>query len=117
MKSICFNYVFFSFNVKKCLQARKLKNLARDLDEKLLTETFDDHAEEDDDSSEGDSDSGDGRNVVENGADCAPASRVVSRCDSRDSLTSAHSDMVLLKQTGFQHQRGGSLDRVQVNLY
>ena len=75
------------------LQARKLKNLARDLDEKLLSDTFEDHAAEDDDSSEGDSDSGDGgaqringSNGV-SGADAAPASRVVSRCDSRDSLT------------------------------
>ena len=39
------------------LHARKLKNLAKDLDEKLLTETFDDQADEDE-SSEGDSDSG-----------------------------------------------------------
>ena len=72
------------------LQARKLKNLARDLDEKLLSETFD-QAEEDE-SSEGDSDSNDGQandpvnGLSVNGADAAPASRVMSRCDSRDSL-------------------------------
>ena len=97
------------------LQARKLKNMARDLDEKLLTETLDDHVEEDD-SSDGDSDSVE---IRHNGADCAPASRVVSRCESRDSLTSAHSDMITMKhhsdknQPGFLAQRGASLDRVQ----
>ena len=97
------------------LQARKLKNMARDLDEKLLTETLDDHVEEED-SSDGDSDSVE---IRHNGADCAPASRVVSRCESRDSLTSAHSDMITMKQhsdknqPGFLAQRGGSLDRVQ----
>jgi hypothetical protein len=51
-----------------------------------LSETFADHADhaDDDESSDGDSDSAE---VQQNGADCAPASRLASRCESRDSLT------------------------------
>jgi hypothetical protein len=71
------------------LQARKLKNWAKDLDEKLAANTAE-HPDDDGESSEGgdsDNDRGSLRRVGAVGGEASMASRVASRCDSRDSLT------------------------------
>jgi len=65
-----------------------LKNWAKDLDEKLSKDTCE-HPDDDGESSEGgdsDADRGSIKRAGAVGGEASLASRVASRCDSRDSL-------------------------------